>query len=44
MKKILGMVVRREVSDTQNGSRLSENSLKIPNYCWEDSEFPEGEG
>lgn len=33
-----------EVGDPQNSSGLSENSLKIPNNCWEAYELPEGEG
>lgn len=37
------MVVGREVGDDQNGSQLSENSLKSPNVCSEDNELPEGE-
>lgn len=31
MKKILDIVVRREVGDTQHGFRLSEYSLKTVN-------------
>lgn len=44
MKKILGIVVGREVDDDQNGFRLLENSLKIPNDFSEDSKLPEWEG
>lgn len=44
MKKIFGTVVWRRWVTPKNSSRLSENSLKIPNNCGEDSELPEGEG